>query len=384
MKNKILNKNLIVSVFAMIVVMIIGMCFSITAYGASEPKLNKTSLTLAIDESYNLVLKNADEDVEWFSSNKSIAKVDSEGVVTGVKSGTTTIIATYDGKEYECSVKVLKYRVKVKNATMIVGDTQKASLIGTYDDTAKIKWSSSDKTIATVSSNGKITAVSDGKVKIYAHIDGKKYSKTIKIVDGVNVSLNKSSASIKVGKTLTLKATTSPSDIDTDLTWSSSNTKVASVSNKGIVKGLKAGTATITVKTSDGNKATCKITVKKTSYAKPVITTVMTDKTDSDCGVVVMYIKNEGKADMKIMSEYAMLMDADYDSFNRDLQLADVDGNLKNSITIKAGEEKYIAWYVRGARTWYDYKTYVCFNFEYDTKKYSALCCERWGIHIYE
>ena len=368
----------------MIIVIIIGMCFSITAYGASEPKLNKTSLTLAIDESYPLVLKNADEDVEWFSSNKSIAKVDSEGVVTGLKSGTTTIIATYDGKEYECSVKVLKYRVKVKNTTMIVGDTQKASLIGTYDDTAKIKWSSSDKTIATVSSNGKITAVSDGKVKIYAHIDGKKYSKTIKIVDGVNVSLNKSSASIKVGKKLTLKATTSPSNIDTDLTWSSSNTKVASVSSKGVVKGLKAGTATITVKTSDGNKATCKITVKKTSYAKPVITTFMTDKTYRNCTVMVMGIKNEGKADMIIKSDYAMLMDADYDSFNRDLQLADIDGNLKNTITIKAGEEKNIAWFVRGTSTWYDYKTYICFWFEYDTKEYMALCCERYGIHISE
>lgn len=110
----------------------------------------------------------------------------------------------------------------------------------------------------------------------------------------------------------------------------------------------------------------------------------MTDKTYRNCTVMVMGIKNEGKADMIIKSDYAMLMDADYDSFNRDLQLADIDGNLKNTITIKAGEEKNIAWFVRGTSTWYDYKTYICFRFEYDTKEYMALCCEKYGIHISE
>lgn len=384
MKAKQITQNILLLVITMISVILISMCLTVNAYGDSGPKLNKSSLTLAFGESYNLVLKNASGDIEWFSGNESVAKVDSKGVVTGLKSGTTRIVAIYNDKEYECNVKVLKYRLEVKNTTMIVGDTQKAYLIGTYDDTTIIKWKSSDESIATISSNGKINAVSYGEVKISASLGGKKYSKTIKVIDGVEVSLNKSSASIKVGKELTLKATTSPSNIDTKLTWSSSNTKIASVSSKGVVKGLKAGTATITVETSDGNKANCKITVKKTSYAKPVITTIMTDETNRNCSVVVIYIKNEGKADMKIMAENAMLMDADYDSYNRNLQLANSSGSIRNSITIKAGEAEYIAWYVKGTRTWYDKKTYICFWFEYDTKTYLALCCERWGIHITE
>lgn len=80
------------------------------------------------------------------------------------------------------------------------------------------------------------------------------------------VSLNKSSTSIKVGKTETLVATVAPSNAsDKSVTWSSSDTTVATVSN-GTVTGVKAGSATITVTTTDGNKtATCDVTVTATT-----------------------------------------------------------------------------------------------------------------------
>ena len=69
-------------------------------------------------------------------------------------------------------------------------------------------------------------------------------------------------ASFEMGSTLTLKATMTPSSSTDKLTWTSSNKKVASVDKNGKVKALKKGTATITVKTTSGKKATCKITVK--------------------------------------------------------------------------------------------------------------------------
>jgi uncharacterized protein YjdB len=77
-----------------------------------------------------------------------------------------------------------------------------------------------------------------------------------------SVTLNKKSANVIKGKSITLKATVKPSNAtEKTVTWKSNNPKIASVDNKGKVKGLKKGTAKITVKTSNGKSAVCKITV---------------------------------------------------------------------------------------------------------------------------
>ena len=77
------------------------------------------------------------------------------------------------------------------------------------------------------------------------------------------VKLNKTKATLEKGNTLTLKATVTPSTLpDKSVTWKSSNTKVATVTSSGKVKGVKAGTATITCTyVATGAKATCKVTV---------------------------------------------------------------------------------------------------------------------------
>ena len=87
-------------------------------------------------------------------------------------------------------------------------------------------------------------------------------------VSAKSIKLNKTAASVTEGKTLTLKAAVSPSDSTDTVSWSTSNSKVATVNSKGVVTGVKAGTATITVKTSNGKKASCKVTVKKSGTSK--------------------------------------------------------------------------------------------------------------------
>ena len=94
----------------------------------------------------------------------------------------------------------------------------------------------------------------------YAKDNGFKFV-ALDVSEPTSVSLNKTSLTLDVGKSYTLTKTVSPSNAVTSYTWSSSNTSVATVDKNGKVTAKKAGTATITVKTSNGKTATCKVTV---------------------------------------------------------------------------------------------------------------------------
>ena len=90
---------------------------------------------------------------------------------------------------------------------------------------------------------------------------------TSRLADGTiaSITLNYSKYALTVGQSKTLVASTSPESAAKNVTWYSSNNKVATVSKNGKVTAVKAGTATITAKTANGLKATCKVTVKAKS-----------------------------------------------------------------------------------------------------------------------
>lgn len=139
-------------------------------------------------------------------------------------------------------------------------------------DGDSFKWSSSNTKVVTVDGNGKITGRSAGTARITASGAGLTASmdvtvKAAKKVTARSISLNKKTASLLKGKKLTLKATTKPAG-KVDLTWTSSNKKVATVDKNGKVTARKKGTAVITVKTPNGKKATCKVTVKEIKSKK--------------------------------------------------------------------------------------------------------------------
>lgn len=106
-----------------------------------------------------------------------------------------------------------------------------------------------------------------------------------KLADGTiaSISLNYSKYSIEVGQSKTFVATVSPSSAKSGVTWYSSNNKVATVSGSGKVTAKKAGTAIITAKTSNGLKATCKITVK----AKAATTVTNNTSSSGKCTYVL-------------------------------------------------------------------------------------------------
>lgn len=135
-----------------------------------------------------------------------------------------------------------------------------------------VTWSSSNETVAVVDGNGKVTAKAKGEVTITCKANdgsGKQAtcSVTVTAADPIRVTeitLNYTSASMVVGDTKQLSATISPSNAtDKTVSWSSSNTSVATVDNNGKITAKSRGTATITCKANDGSGklATCEITV---------------------------------------------------------------------------------------------------------------------------
>ena len=132
--------------------------------------------------------------------------------------------------------------------------------------TIAIKSCKSNSKIAKVNSSGIVTGVSAGETKVTVQPKGTR-AMTIKVkvedpYAPTGIKLNKSgTVKLSLGKTLQLKATVKPSTAETTLTWSSSDNRIAKVSKKGKVTAVKKGTATITVKTSNGKTAKVKIKV---------------------------------------------------------------------------------------------------------------------------
>ncbi len=199
-------------------------------------------------------------------------------------------------KTYNVTVKLSKKGTK-QNISLAKG--YKINLTGqigkkTYTG-KKLKYSSDKPKIATVSSKGIITAKKTGKVKITVTTKDKKQKTVINLnvvkkVPVKKVKLNKTTLTLKKGKTAKLTFTLNPvTSTNQKATWKSSNTKVVSVSKSGKLSAKKAGKATITVKV-DGKKATCKVTVKDTTKKE---TNDKTDKEDdnSDKTIKVSEIK---------------------------------------------------------------------------------------------
>ncbi len=144
--------------------------------------------------------------------------------------------------------------------------TLKAKVSPSNATNKNITWSSSNTKVATVK-NGVVTAVAKGTANITVKTKSGGKTAVCKItvispVAATGVKLNKKTADLEKGKTIALKATVSPSNAtNKGVTFKSSNKKIATVDNKGVVKGIKPGKATITATTANGKKATCTVTV---------------------------------------------------------------------------------------------------------------------------
>ena len=239
----------------------------------STVSLNTATIEMTEGDTYNLIAtvlpKNAEFDgVKWASSNVSVASV-SNGTVTGLKSGTSTITASAGGKSATCSVTVFPRIVDAASVTldktslsMKAGDTE--TLTATVDPAdatdQTITWSSSDDSIVTVS-DGKLTAKDSGTATITAKVGNCTAECTVTVtVDSEAVSLDITSLALTVGESAVLTSTVKPENAtDKNVVWTSSDENVATVSD-GKVTAIGAGSATIKA-ACGGKSAECAVTV---------------------------------------------------------------------------------------------------------------------------
>ncbi|MBO4245750.1 MAG: Ig-like domain-containing protein [Bacilli bacterium] len=342
--------------------------------------LNSDRILLYVGDSYPLEGEYTKEDgtkakIIYSINNEKVATIDREsGVVIAKKRGKATLLASVDGDNSiygECSIEVKPSSNKAvisnsKNIVMKSNDKQRMYISTGNVDPSRITYKSSDNSVATVDQNGVITGVSNGKTKVTVSVDGVDQATSDVNVDNTNTktitNTNKTSTgntdnttkttktntdnkktennkpkTIKVtsvttnvavkkmivGDSFKLEAYVNPSNAtNKTVTWSSSNTKVATVDQKGNVKAIKAGSAVISVVSKDGNKsATCKIDVA--SKTVDVESVGIVNKQ------VTLQVGAEATIDVSVLPSNATNKTITWSSSNTNVATVDKNGKVK-------------------------------------------------------
>lgn len=234
----------------------------------SEPEKAETALkaVIAPEDAYIT-------DVQWTSSDESVATVSEDGVVHALKAGSVSITATsLDTSSSSAKKATVKMTVQqaVTSITLTESDvlinngksvSVKAAVYPEDASSKKLEWTSSNPNVAVYSSsNGAIQAKGNGSCTItVSAVDGSGISascnvKVITMVTGLKFEASKQT--VREGGTISVRPKISPENpSNSKLTWTSSNRSVATVEN-GIVKGIKGGDCTITCTTTDGSNIT--------------------------------------------------------------------------------------------------------------------------------
>ena len=244
--------------------------------------LDSSTLSLIVGDTWQL---NADvqptfastRELEWTSSNPEIATVSSNGFITATGIGSATITAAAvdgSGVKAECMVSVSGVPVKsivLSRTSASLKATETVTLTATVTPAnasdKSVLWSSNNNEIATVDDNGVITAQSIGETVISAtSVSNPEVTADCRITvvptPVTEINLNQTSVSIQVGATFEFEATILPETAtNKNLSWSSSNSEVASIDANGVVTAHAIGTTTINALAGDGSGITASATV---------------------------------------------------------------------------------------------------------------------------
>ena len=274
---------------------------TVTEDPSGSLSISPKQLTLTVGETGNLAaaVSPSDQKVSWTTAKDSVATVDDSGKVTAVGVGNTTITAkiTVGGKEYtdSCTVTVTQGNVPVTGVT-VSPTSGTVAINGTFQLTANVQpsnatnkavtWKSLNENIATVDQSGRVTGKAAGNATILVTTaDGGRSATcavtvTASTVPVTGVTVSPTSGTVAINGTLQLTANIQPSNATNKaVTWTSSNTSIATVDTNGKVTGKAVGSATITATTTDGKKtASCTVTVTQGSVTT-LTYSVAVDKT---------------------------------------------------------------------------------------------------------
>ena len=210
--------------------------------------------------------------VTFTSANTDIATVDENGVVSGHSLGKTKITAKLHNKKTATItvwvvIPVEEVRIP-ESAELARGKTLtlKPECLPENATEKKVKWTSLSPKVASVTSGGVVKGLKAGTAVIRAKTDNGVIAEcTVTVYNPVTqVKLNRTSLTLSLYEQKTLTATYKPKNAaHTLITWSSSNKKVATVDENGLVTGLAKGKCTITAKSENGKTAKCTVTVNE-------------------------------------------------------------------------------------------------------------------------
>lgn len=176
-------------VFLMLLFMMLGVCpQKVWAYPV---KLSSTTATVDAGKTKILYLRGTTQKVTWKSSNTSVVSVSDNGKISsmtskatikGKKKGTAVITASVSGKKYKCKVTVKALPVSISNSYLCL-EKGSSKALTLKNAVGKVNWSSSNPSVASVSSKGMVKAKKSGKAAITAKNAGKKYSCNVQVVN---------------------------------------------------------------------------------------------------------------------------------------------------------------------------------------------------------
>ncbi len=223
--------------------------------------------------------------VDWdFAKTWSIASTENDGYPQ---------LKSFEGQEIPTpsdTVDVRGVELNKGTLTLKIGDSEtlSATVLPVSATNKNVSWKSSNTSVATVDANGKVTAVAAGTANITVTTEDGNKTATCKVtvtaseIKPTAIALNQTTLSLKKGETEALTASFTPEDAtDTDVTWSSDDTSVATVNESGLVTAIAKGTATVTVTlVSDSKiKATCEVTVTEESTVVKTTAVTLNKKT---------------------------------------------------------------------------------------------------------